>query len=242
MVSMPVAVKILPSGDAALTVEFGDTVDAKLNAQVLALDAQLAANPIVGIDETVPTYRSLLVFYNPSIIEFAALRAQLLARPAGPDEGSAPGATWSIPVVYGGPFGIDLEALSQRHGLTPAQVIERHSQRAYRVYMIGFLPGYTYLGGLDPTLATPRLDSPRARTPAGSVSIGGVQAAIGSIEGPSGWHLLGRTPVRTFMPARDPVFFLAPGDDVIFKPVASSQWDALETAAARGALVAERLS
>ena len=230
--------KILPCGDAALTVEFGTEIDPRLNARVLALDARVAQG-LPGVVETVPTYRSLLVHYNPTATDFERLSADLLALCADLPDTPAEGRLWRIPVVYGGAFGIDLDDVAARHGLTPAQVIEKHAAATYRVYMIGFLPGFSYLGGLDPAIATPRRESPRTHTPAGVVSIGGVQALVSSIAAPSGWHLLGRTPVRTFMPGRDPTFLLTPGDRVRFDPIAPERWDGLERAAAAGELVAE---
>src|SRR5262249_16528768 len=135
----------------------------------------------------------------------------------------APGRRWRIPVVYGGAFGIDLEATAERPGLTPSQLIDRPIAPAYRVYMIGFMPGFTYLGGLDPSIATPRRIDPRPMTPAGIVSIGGIQALIGGQAMPSGWHILGRTPVRTFMAGREPAFLTAAGDEIVFNPVAAAQ-------------------
>ena len=231
------APRILLCGDAALAVEFGDTVDPRLNAKVLALDAR--AKNLPGVVETVPTYRSLLVHYDPTIAAFADLSDALrgLARDL-PDE-PAEGRLWRIPVVYGGEYGIDLEDVAVRHGLTPAEVVARHAAPVYRVYMIGFLPGFAYLGGLDPSIATSRREVPRLKTPPGTISIGGVQALVASIEAPSGWHLLGRTPVRSFMPGRDPVFLLEAGDRVVFEPVPQSRWAVLEAAADRGEPVAE---
>jgi KipI family sensor histidine kinase inhibitor len=232
--------RLLPCGDAALTVEFGQRIDPALNARVLALDPLAAGLP--GVTEVVPTYRSLLVHYDPGVTSFAALGAALAALCEGlPDEPSGAGRAWRVPVVYGGAFGIDLEDVAARHGLTPGEVVERHAGPEYRVYMIGFAPGYAYLGGLDPTLATPRRESPRMRTPAGTIAIGGVQASVASIEAPSGWHLLGRTPVRAFMPGRDPTFVLRPGDRVRFEPVPASAWDGLDRRAAAGEIVAEAL-
>jgi len=142
-------------------------------------------------------------------------------------------------VVYGGAFGIDLEEVGARHGLTSRKVVDLHAEALYRIYMIGFLPGFAYLGGLDPRLATPRRTQPRAKIPSGSIIIGGAQAAVGSIECPSGWHLLGRTPVRSYAPERDPVFLLAAGDEVVSRPIDASRWDALEKAATAGEPVAE---
>jgi 5-oxoprolinase (ATP-hydrolysing) subunit B len=235
---VPPTVRILPCGDAALAVEFGNTIDPRLNARVLALDSRVNGG-VVGVVETVPTYRSLLVHYDPVTTDFETLSSTLqrLAQDL-PDE-PAEGRVWRIPVVYGGEFGIDLEDVAKRHGLTPSQVIDRHSAPIYRVYMIGFVPGYAYLGGLDPVLATPRRETPRLTTPAGTISIGGIQAVIASIEAPSGWHLLGRTPVRSYMLDRDPVFLIEAGDCVKFDPIEPSRWDELDRAAAAGEAVAE---
>jgi KipI family sensor histidine kinase inhibitor len=237
--------RILPCGDAALLVEFGNEIDPKLNAKVLALDARLNARRdgvLSAVVECVPTYRSLLVHYDPVGADFAAL-AEVVAGLAHdlPDE-PAKGRLWRVPVVYGGAFGVDLEEVAARHALSPSQVIERHAAPTYRVYMIGFVPGYTYLGGLDPALATPRREVPRTQVPAGTISIGGSQALIASIEAPSGWHLLGRTPVRTFLPGRDPVFLMEAGDRVQFAPIDASKWEALDRMAAAGEPVAEAIT
>jgi KipI family sensor histidine kinase inhibitor len=228
--------RILPCGDAALAVEFGDVIDPRVNARVLALDERLCGAE--GITETVPTYRSLLVHYDPLLRDFADLSAQVLALSRDLPDEPREGRLWRVPVVYGGEFGIDLLDVAARHGMTPAELVRRHAAPEYRVYMIGFVPGYTYLGGLDPGIATPRREVPRTKVPAGTISLGGIQAVVASIEAPSGWHLLGRTPVRTFMPDRDPVFLLQPGDRVKFEPVDASAWETLDRAAAAGEPVA----
>lgn len=235
--TLPPAPRILLCGDAALAVEFGDTVDPRLNAKVLALDAR--AGNLPGVVETVPTYRSLLVHYDPTVTAFTQLSEALLGLTLDLPDEPAEGRLWRIPVVYGGEFGIDLEDVAARHGLTPAEIIERHAAPIYRVYMIGFLPGFAYLGGLDPSIATSRREVPRLKTPPGTISIGGVQALVASIEAPSGWHLLGRTPVRSFMLGRDPVFLLEAGDRVCFEPVPAARWAALDDAAERGEPIAE---
>jgi KipI family sensor histidine kinase inhibitor len=234
--------RILICGECAFAIEYGTTVDPDLNARVLALDAALNAAKVPGVVETVPTYRSLLVHVDPLIADPAQLAADALklARTVAPLKGSS--RRWRVPVVYGGAFGIDLEDIATRHGLTPQQLIEKHSAPVYRAYMVGFMPGFTYLGGLDQSIATPRRENPRAKTPAGTISIGGIQAAVASVEAPSGWHLLGRTPVRTFMAGRDPVFLLAPGDEVTFEPVPQERWDELDRRAAAGDPVAEIVS
>jgi KipI family sensor histidine kinase inhibitor len=229
--------RILPCGDSALAVEFGEAIDPAVNARVLALDAALAGR--AWLVETVPTYRSLLVHYDPVAIRFADLSAELLAAAAHAVAMPAGGRTWTIPVAYGGEHGIDLDATAAAHAITPDELIRRHSAPTYQVYMIGFLPGFAYLGGLDPTIATPRRTSPRLKTPAGTISIGGVQALVASIAAPSGWHLLGRTPVRNFMPGRDPVFLLQPGDKVRFAAMEPAHFDEMDRAAAAGEIIAE---
>lgn len=235
--------RILPCGDAAATVEFGDTIDAKLNAQVLAFDKALELAPVVGLIETVPTYRSLLVHYDVSKTGFHDLRDSLLDRIANLSASSSkPARTWRIPVVYGGAFGADLIAVAERHGIAPDDVIARHTAGRYQVAMLGFTPGFCYLSGLDPAIATPRRGNPRQDTPAGTISIGGAQAAVQCLASPSGWHLLGRTPVRTFHPERDPVFLIGPGDAVQFVQIDAGEWDRLDRAAAGGEPVAEILT
>jgi KipI family sensor histidine kinase inhibitor len=231
--------RILPCGDTALAVEFGTVVDPRLNARVLALDERLAGIP--GVVEAVPTYRSLLVHYDPVATDFATLSAALVERARDLPDEPREGRLWRVPVVYGGAFGIDLDEVAARHGLLPAELVRRHAAPTYRVYMIGFVPGYAYLGGLDPSIATPRRETPRLKVPAGTISIGGIQAVVASIEAPSGWHLLGRTPVRAFMPGRDPAFLFAAGDRVRFEPVDAARWAALDAAAAAGETVAEAI-
>ena len=231
--------RLLPCGDTAFTIEFGTRIDAGASARVLALDAALAERGWPGLLETVPTYRSLTVHLDPLRADPAELGRAVLALAA---EALAPVPSrrlWRIPVVYGGTFGIDLEAVAAHHGLAPEAVIARHSAPEYRVAMIGFLPGYAYLEGLDPGLALSRRPSPRPLTPAGTVSIGGAQALVASIAAPSGWHLLGRTPEKTFVPGREPVFLLQPGDRVRFVPTPPERWDMLAAAAEAGEAVAE---
>jgi KipI family sensor histidine kinase inhibitor len=235
-------VRFLPCGDAAVTVEFGTDIDPFINARALALDRALDAEPIPGVIETLPTYRSVMVQFDPLVLDYAAFEARVRSLVASHGAEAAPGRRWKVPVVYGGAFGIDLDATAERHGLTPAQLIDRHAAPVYRVYMIGFMPGFTYLGGLDPAIATPRRLDPRPMTPAGCISIGGIQALVAGQAMPSGWHLLGRTPVRTFMAGREPAFLTAPGDEVVFEPVDAARWEALDRAASAGEPVAELLA
>jgi KipI family sensor histidine kinase inhibitor len=235
----PGALRFLPCGDGAVTIELGTGIDPLISARVLALDAAINAQGVPGLIETVPTYRSVMVQFDPLVLDYDGFEERVRALAGSLDAAPEPGRRWRAPVVYGGEFGIDLEATAERHGLRPAALIERHCAPVYRVYMIGFMPGFTYLGGLDPSIATPRRVDPRPMTPAGVISIGGIQALIGGQAMPSGWHILGRTPVRTFMAGREPAFLTAPGDEVVFEPVAVERWDALDRAAQAGEPVAE---
>jgi KipI family sensor histidine kinase inhibitor len=234
--------RILPSGDTALVVEFGRSIDPAINRQVLNLDRNAASEAIAGVMETVPTYRSLLVHYDPVRIGYAALSEKLLALAQLPVPAETVVRRWRVPVVYGGDYGLDLDDVARAHSISTSDVIAKHTGSEYRVAMIGFTPGFAYLGGLDPTIATPRRESPRTETPPGTISIGGVQACVQCLAAPSGWHLLGRTPVRTFHPHRDPVFLMEPGDAVSFHAIAAKEFDALDRAAERGEIVAELIA
>lgn len=228
-----------PSGDSALCLQLGETIDAGVNARVIALGAALTADPVLGVIEVVPTYRSLLVRYDPEIIRGAALEAVLCARYAALDGAAALGRLWRVPVVYGGAVGQDLDEMAAQKGLTREALIALHSGAEYRVYMIGFAPGFAYLGGLPEVLHTPRLAKPRQLIPAGAIGIGGQQASINSVAGPSGWRYIGWTPVRVFDPNRSPPFLLEAGDRVRFVPVDPDAGAALaERAAVGDALIA----
>jgi len=243
-VSMPPSQKpadpprFLPAGDGAVVVEFGSAVDEALSDRVMAMDARIAEAGIEGVVETVPTYRSLLVVYDPLAIRARQLIPRLAELAANAGEATAVGRRWVIPVCYGGDHGEDLEWVAKVHDMTPEEVIALHSEAIYRVYMIGFTPGFAYLGGLPEILHTPRRETPRTLVPAGSVAIGGQQAAVFSVAAPSGWHMLGRTPVRTFDLKRDDPFLIAPGDRIRFSPVAAAEFAALAARAEAGDIVA----
>jgi 5-oxoprolinase (ATP-hydrolysing) subunit B len=239
MVAIPSPPRILPSGDAAITVEFSRTIDAEANRRVLALDQILAREAIEGVTETVPTYRSLLVHYDPMKIGFDALGAELTALAQLPIQPVTNRKRWRIPVSYGGEHGIDLDNVATKMGITPEEIVARHVAGDYRVAMIGFTPGWSYLSGLEPSLQMPRRQNPRLLTPAGTVSVGGVQTGVQCLAGPSGWHLLGRTAVRTYQLHRDPIFLLEPGDAVTFTAVDAKTFAEQDRAAEHGEIVAE---
>lgn len=225
--------RILPMGDRALVVEFGDRADSDLCARIAASARQLHASPPPGVLDIVPAYNTLTLHYDPAAIgsgntPFEALAAQIGAW-LDAEAGTAPPPSRlvEIPVCYGGAFGEDLDALAQQHGLGTAEVIAIHSGTEYRVHMLGFVPGFAYLGGLDPRLSTPRRTEPRPRVPAGTLGIGGSQTGIYPLETPGGWHLIGRTPLRLFTPQTSPPCLLNAGDRVRFVPIPAQDFAAL---------------
>ena len=234
--------RLLPSGDSAITVEFSRSIDEMANQRVLALDRLLARETITGITETVPTYRSLLVHYDPVQIDFDTLSGKLVTLALLPVPPVTKMRRWRIPVAYGGEHGIDLEDVARTLKSTPENIVARHVAGDYRVAMIGFTPGWSYLSGLDASLQMPRLQNPRLVTPAGTISIGGVQTGVQCLAGPSGWHLLGRTAVRTYQLHRDPIFLLEPGDAVTFSAVDARTFAEQDRAAAAGEIVAELMT
>ncbi|WP_102960085.1 5-oxoprolinase subunit PxpB [Mangrovicella endophytica] len=234
--------RFLDAGDCGLVVEFGTTIDAAINADVMALDAAIAAANLDGVRETIPTYRSILVIFEPLILRRSVLKqhiADLVQR--GLDADALPRRGWIVPVLYGGAAGEDLETVAALHEITTEEVIRLHSGAQYRVYMIGFSPGFAYLGGLPEALHTSRRTTPRMKTPPRSISIGGGQAAVSPpLELPSGWHLLGRTPVRSYDPGRgERTFLFGSGDIIRFEPVAEAEYDRLCRAAEAGDLVTQ---
>ena len=199
--------------------EFSRNIDDAANRRVLALDRAMAAEPVTGVTETVPTYRSLLVHYDPEQIDFDRLGAKGSRARAAPIPATTKTRRWRIPVVYGGEHGIDLEDVAKTLNTTPDEIMARHVAGDYRVAMIGFTPGWSYLSGLDQSLHMPRRQNPRLLTPAGTISIGGVQTGVQCLAGPSGWHLLGRRRSAPTNFIAIPIFLLEPGDNVTFVSV-----------------------
>jgi KipI family sensor histidine kinase inhibitor len=234
--------RLLSSGDSAVTVEFSRTIDDEANRRVLALDRIMEHEPVAGVTETVPTYRSLLVHYDPLQIGFEALGEKLIELAQRPMPASENAKHWRVPVAYGGEHGIDLEDVAKTLATTPDDVIARHIAGDYRVAMLGFTPGWSYLSGLQASLHMPRRQNPRLLTPMGTISVGGIQAGIQCLAGPSGWHLLGRTPVRTYQLRRDPIFLLEPGDRVKFYVIDDKTFAELDRAAEHGETVAELIA
>jgi inhibitor of KinA len=210
-------VDIHPMGLSGLLVTLGKTIDPALNQRVHALDQTLCDSAPPGWIENIPGYATLLVRFDPLLVESACVetwvRETMPSLPAYPIDA---GRLVEVPVVYGGDAGPDLPDLARRHSLTAQQVVELHTAPLYHVYMMGFMPGFAYLGGLNLALATPRLEKPRIRVPAGSVGIAGDQTGVYPIESPGGWNLIGRTTLPFFDPSAAEPFLLRPGDRVRF--------------------------
>jgi inhibitor of KinA len=240
----PDAVRFRDAGEAALVVEFGARVDPALNARVLALDAALAQDPVAGMLETVPTYRSLMIHYDPLVLDRDALAARVGGLLDRPPAGSRPGRTWTLPCCYDPALAEDLAedlgAVADWAGLAPADVAARHASGTYRVYMYGFAPGFAYLGGLPEALAIPRRRTPRPPHPANALLVGGGLAAVATVPMPTGWYVVGRTPERLYSEARPQSFLVEPGDGLRFEPIDAATFTALEARAARGEILARR--
>jgi KipI family sensor histidine kinase inhibitor len=209
-----------PCGDSALLVTLGDRIDLALNRRVHALARRLDEDPLPGLVAAVPGYTALLVHYDPLLLDYervlAWAQAQTRRVQAADDDALPPPRRVEVPTLYGGEHGPDLDFVAAHCGLPPEEVVRRHTARDYPVYLIGFAPGFPYLGGLDESIAAPRLPSPRLKVPAGSVGIAGAQTGIYSVDSPGGWRLIGWTPLKLFDPARQPASLLAPGDLVRF--------------------------
>jgi inhibitor of KinA len=229
-------VRFRVQGEGGLVVELGDAIDPALNARVHRLARAVREALGDEVVEVVPSYRSLLVVFDPLRLARAALQARVAKlAPRAEAEGEArPARLVTIPVCYGGEHGPDLPGVAAHAGLPEAEVVRLHAASSYLVYMLGFTPGFPYLGGLDPRLATPRLATPRTEVPAGAVAIGGAQTGIYPVASPGGWRLVGRTPLRLFDPVASSPFLLAPGDRVRFLPVDAPGFERIARRVARG--------
>ena len=226
-----------PCGDHAVTIELGDRVDAAINQKVMALYAFLKDNPLMGIKDIIPAYHTVTLVYDTALLKknkpvttvYDSICEQLEKAvdqfTVSPD--TCP-RLMKLPVCYDLSLGQDLASLALLHKLSIEEVIQLHTSRSYRVYMIGFLPGFTYMGTVDEKIATPRKAQPRMRVPAGSVGIAGEQTGIYPFDSPGGWQLIGQTPISLFSVDEEDPCYLKPGDEVEFYPISFSEFAKLK--------------
>jgi KipI family sensor histidine kinase inhibitor len=230
-----VSPRLLALGDAAITLEFGNRIDPALNVQVMAVRDVISTLHLEGVTDLVPTYRSLTVHFDPLRLNRDVLGQHLLDAARAAEPGTQLAERWQIPVTFGEEFGVDLLDVAQATGHRAEEVVDALCTVELRVFLIGFLPGFPYLGQLPQWLHLPRRPSPRTTVPANSVAIAGAQAAVYPWQSPGGWHLLGRTPARLFDPsdAGRPAL-LAPGDTVRFRSIDRNEYLRLSAAVASG--------
>lgn len=214
------------AGDRGLIVEFGDSIDPKINSKVRAMARAMETSRPSGISEIIPTYRSLLLIYDPGVTNPDKL-CPLIEHVGNTLETveAEPYRIVEIPVCYGNEFGPDMENIQKAHGLTCQEVILLHSSPEYLIYMVGFTPGFAFLGGLDKKLYTPRLETPRMLVPEGSVGIANNQTGMYPLDSPGGWQIIGKTPLKLFAPDRPNPFLYKAGDKIKFIPISEQKYE-----------------
>ena len=223
------AMRILTVGDCAVSVEFGQEISLEINHKVMALKMVLEREPIRGIVELIPTYCSLLIQYDPMELRYGQLREKLYTLVNQLDKVEMPPKqVVEIPVAYGGEYGPDLGEVARAHNISEEEVIKLHSEPEYPIYMLGFVAGFPYLGGMNKAIATPRKKSPRLKIEAGSVGIAGEQTGIYSVESPGGWQIIGRTPLKLYDVNRNEPVLLKAGQYIKFKPITKEEFRTME--------------
>ncbi len=222
-------VRYLVSGDCAVCVEFGNEISPEINRKIRAFKIALEKEKTEGIVETVPTYRSLLVQYRPEIITYKELTEKFdTVMKAMDNIQIPPPEVIEIPVLYGGEMGPDLENVAEHNHITPEEVIRIHTSEDYLIYMLGFIAGFPYLGGMSKKIATPRLKSPRVKIEGGSVGIAGEQTGIYPVASPGGWQLIGRTPLKLYDADREKPVLLEAGQYIRFRSVTEEEYRKIE--------------
>lgn len=224
-----------PAGDRSIVMEFGDSIDPVINARIRSMTHAMERSEDLMFQEIIPTYRSIQIFYSPLDIDVSELMEKLQLIEQGlPEDTGADYRIVEIPTIYGGEYGPDLEYVAEHNGLSPEEVIKIHTHTDYLLYMLGFTPGFSYLGGMSDAIATPRLQQPRVKIPAGSVGIAGAQTGVYPIDSPGGWQLIGRTPLRMYDPLADIPVLLKAGDYVRFKVIQQAEYDDISRAVDEG--------
>lgn len=218
-------VRFLTAGDSSILVEFGKEISPEINGKISSAVQIIKEQHIEGVRDMIPAFCSLLVNYDPRVISYNEIKTRLEAIvKMDIKAGERHKKVYEIPVCYGGEYGPDIATIAEHAGLSEEEVIKIHSSRDYLIYMLGFLPGFTYLGGLDERLHTPRLANPRIKINAGSVGIGGSQTGIYPLDSPGGWQLMGMTPVKTYDPTREVPILVEAGDYIRFVPVDEQEY------------------
>lgn len=222
-------IKFLTAGDSAIVMEFGDTIEKEINARIAAVVENLKNKKIDGILDILPTYRSILINYDPVKISYGEMMDILKGlSKADSNKQSDEVRLIEIPTLYGGEYGPDIDFVAENAKMSKEEVIKIHSGTDYLVYMMGFIPGFTYLGGLDERIATPRLKSPRLKIDPGSVGIAGSQTGMYPLESPGGWQLIGRTPLKLFDDTKEPPVFIQAGDYIRYVPIDQKEYDKIK--------------
>ncbi|MBO5154542.1 MAG: 5-oxoprolinase subunit PxpB [Eubacterium sp.] len=228
-------VKIMTAGDSSILIQFGNAIDPDINAKIAATVQLMKEQHIEGVVDIIPAFCSLLINYDPRVISYDEMKTRMeKILSVEIAAGARKKKVYEIPVCYGGEFGPDLSTIAEHAGLSEQEVINIHSSTDYLIYMLGFLPGFTYLGGLDERIHTPRLANPRIRIPAGSVGIGGSQTGIYPMDSPGGWQLMGMTPVKTYDPDREVPILVEAGDYIRFIPVDRAEYDRIKEEVEQG--------
>lgn len=226
--------KILPVGDKAIVVEFGDEISVECNNKVLSLYKNITSNKEPYIISSIPTYRSLLIKYDPLEISYPELIEEINEKLKQQKDLNIKPKVMEIPVKYGGDFGPDIECVAKHNNISIDEVIKLHTKPLYRIYMIGFTMGFAYLGGMSSKIETPRLEKPRTKIPAGSVGIAGKQTGIYPVESPGGWRLIGKTPVKLYDPYREDPILVKPGNYIKFVEISEDDFYNIENEIKQG--------
>ena len=228
-------IRILTAGDSSLLVEFGNEISPAINKKITTTLNLMREQHIEGVVDVIPAFCSLLINYDPRVISYEELKDRMmgLVKMEG-QTGQDRKRIFEIPVCYGGEYGPDIASIAAHAGLSEEEVIRIHSSRDYLIYMLGFLPGFCYLGGLDERIHTPRLANPRIKINAGSVGIGGSQTGIYPLDSPGGWQLMGMTPVKTYDPDREVPILLEAGDYIRFIPIDEEEYHRIKEQVERG--------